>query len=211
MQISQSALFYLCAASFLVGLALSLLYDFLYMMRLWLIPSEVRYHVPRIQELRASRIKKGSVKKHKWGSVVLFLQDVLFCLVCAITVILLLYWLNNGAFRAAAPICMAVGFWLWHISLSKGVRVALEWLAFGFETVIYALLMPIKRLFAFLAGMCKRIAQKRHQKRLANKRKIYTKQTVQNFEKAVQMLLPTYTILRTQKGDGRAKQNKKAV
>lgn len=211
MQISQSALFYLCAASFLVGLALALLYDFLYMMRLWLIPSEVRYHVPRIQELRASRIKKGSVKKHKWGSVVLFLQDVLFCLVCAITVILLLYWLNNGAFRAAAPICMAVGFWLWHISLSKGVRVALEWLAFGFETVIYALLMPIKRLFAFLAGMCKRIAQKRHQKRLANKRKIYTKQTVQNFEKAVQMLLPTYTILRTQKGDGRAKQNKKAV
>ncbi|MBQ4274509.1 MAG: spore cortex biosynthesis protein YabQ [Clostridia bacterium] len=211
MQISQSALFYLCAASFLVGLALALLYDFLYMMRLWLIPSEVRYHIPRIQELRASRIKKGSAKKHKWGSVVLFLQDVLFCLVCAITVILLLYWLNNGAFRAAAPICMAVGFWLWHISLSKGVRVALEWLAFGIETVIYALLMPIKRLFAFLAGMCKRIAQKRHQKRLANKRKIYTKQTVHNFEKAVQMLLPTYTISRTQKGDGRAKQNKKAV
>ena len=211
MQISQSALFYLCAASFLVGLALALLYDFLYMMRLWLIPSEVRYHIPRIQELRASRIKKGSAKKYKWGSVVLFLQDVLFCLVCAITVILLLYWLNNGAFRAAAPICMAVGFWLWHISLSKGVRVALEWLAFGIETVIYALLMPIKRLFAFLAGMCKRIAQKRHQKRLANKRKIYTKQTVQNFEKAVQMLLPTYTISRTQKGDGRAKQNKKAV
>ena len=211
MQISQSALFYLCAASFLVGLALALLYDFLYMMRLWLIPSEVRYHIPRIQELRASRIKKGSVKKHKWGSIVLFLQDVFFCLVCAITVILLLYWLNNGAFRAAAPICMAVGFWLWHISLSKGVRVALEWLAFGIETVIYALLMPIKRLFAFLAGMCKRIAQKRHQKRLANKRKIYTKQTVQNFEKAVQMLLPTYTISRTQKGDGRAKQNKKAV
>lgn len=211
MQISQSALFYLCAASFLVGLALALLYDFLYMMRLWLIPSEVRYHIPRIQELRASRIKKGNVKKHKLGSVVLFLQDVFFCLVCAITVILLLYWLNNGAFRAAAPICMAVGFWLWHISLSKGVRVALEWLAFGIETVIYALLMPIKRLFAFLAGMCKRIAQKRHQKRLANKRKIYTKQTVQNFEKAVQMLLPTYTISRTQKGDGRAKQNKKAV
>ena len=211
MQISQSALFYLCAASFLVGLALALFYDFLYMMRLWLIPSEMRYHVPRIQELRASRIKKGSVKKHKWGSVVLFLQDVLFCLVCAIAVILLLYWLNNGAFRAAAPICMAAAFGLWHISLSKGVRVALEWLAFGIETVIYALLMPIKRLFAFLAGMCKRIAQKRHQKRLANKRKIYTKQTVQNFEKAVQMLLPTYTISRTQKGDGRAKQNKKAV
>ena len=211
MQISQSALFYLCAASFLVGLALALLYDFLYMMRLWLIPSEVRYHIPRIQELRASRIKKGSVKKHKWGSVVLFLQDVLFCLVCAIAVILLLYWLNNGAFRAAAPICMAAAFGLWHISLSKGVRVALEWLAFGFETVIYALLMPIKRLFAFLAGMCKRIAQKRHQKRLANKRKTYTKQTLQNIERAQQTLLPTYTILRTQKGDGRAKQNKKAV
>ena len=211
MQISQSALFYLCAASFLVGLALALLYDFLYMMRLWLIPSEVRYHIPRIQELRASRIKKGSIKKRKWGSVVLFLQDVLFCLVCAIAVILILYWLNNGAFRAAAPICMAAAFGLWHISLSKSVRVALEWLAFGFETVIYALLMPIKRLFAFFVKMCKKHAQKRHQKHLAKKRKTYTKQTLQNIERAQQTLLPTYTILRTQKGDGCAKQNKKAV
>ena len=211
MQISQSALFHLCAASFLAGLALALLYDLLYMMRLWLIPSEVRYQVLKIQELRAPRIKKGSVKKRRVGSVVLFFQDVFFCLVCAITVILLLYWLNNGAFRAAAPICMAVGFGLWGISLSKGVRVALEWLAFGIETVIYTLLMPIKRLFAFLAGMCKRIAQKRHQKRLANKRKVYTKQTVQNVERAVKMLLPAYTISRTQKGDGRAKQSKKAV
>lgn len=211
MQISQSALFHLCAASFLAGLVLALLYDLLYMMRLWLIPSEVRYQVPKIQELRAPRIKKGSAKKRRAGSVVLFFQDVFFCLVCAITVILLLYWLNNGAFRAAAPICMAVGFGLWRISLSKGVRVALEWLAFGIETVIYTLLMPIKRLAAFLVAMCKRIAQKRHQKRLANKRKVYTKQTVQNVEIAVKMLLPTYTISRTQKGDGRAKQSKKAI
>ena len=211
MQISQSALLYLCVAGFLAGLMLALLYDLLYMMRLWVTPTEKRYRVRAIQRLRTSRIKKGSRKKPKRMKVVLFLQDIFFCLACAITNILLLYWLNNGVFRAAAPICMAVGFWLWHISISKWVRAALEWLAFGIETVIYALLMPIKRLFAFFVKMCKKHAQKRHQKHLAKKRKTYTKQTLQNIERAQQTLLPTYTISRTQKGDGRAKRNKKAV
>ena len=211
MQISQSALLYLCVAGFLAGLMLALLYDLLYMMRLWVTPTEKRYRVRAIQRLRTSRIKKGSRKKPKRMKVVLFLQDVFFCFACAITNILLLYWLNNGVFRAAAPICMAVGFWLWHISISKWVRAALEWLTFGIEMGIYTLLMPLKRLFAFFAKMCKRYAQKWHQRYLAKKRQAYTKQTMQHTEKAAQGLLPIYTILRTQKGDKRAKQNKKAV
>ena len=211
MQLSQSALFYLSCASFLAGLLLSLFCDFLYMLRLWLIPYDIRYTVSAIQKLRSSRAKKGKQKKQKGLKVLVFLSDVLFCLVGAITLILLLYWLNNGVFRAAAPLCMAVGFWLWHVSLSKCVRIVLQWLAFGIETVLYTLVMPIKRLFALMARTYKKNAQKRHLKHLAKQRQSYTKQELQSIEKAAERLLPIYTKPRTQKGDSRAKQRKKAV
>ncbi len=211
MQLSQSALFQLSCASFLAGFLLALFCDLLYMTRLWLMPSAIRYTAPTIQRLRASRVKKGSCKKRKGLRVAIFFGDVLLCLVSAVTLILLLYWLNNGAFRAAAPLCMAVGFWLWHISISKGVRVTLQWLAFGIEMVIYALLMPVKLLFDAIAKTHKKNAQIRHKTRLAKERRNYTKQELQNIERAAERLLPTYSKSRTQKGDNRAKQRKKAV
>ncbi len=211
MQISQSALFHLCCASFLIGLLLALLYDFLYMTRLWLMPSDKRYTVAAIQKLCTERIKKKTAKKQKGLSVALFLGDVFFCLVSALAVILLLYWLNNGTFRAAAPLCMALGFGLFRMTVSKGVRTALQWLAFGIETVIYKLLMPFKHLFAWIAKICRRSAQKQRQKRLFKQRQTHTKKALQHIERAAVGLLPIYTNSSMQKGEGRAKQGKKAV
>ena len=209
MQISQSALFRLCCASFLIGLLLALFYDFLYMTRLWLMPSNNRYTVPAIQNLRASRIKQKTAKKRNALHVVLFISDVFFCLVSALAIILLLYWLNNGAFRAVAPLCMALGFGLWRISVSKGVRIAFQWFAFGIETVIYTLLIPLKRLFTLIVRICKKKAQKRRYKRLTKQRQNYTKQHLQNIDRTVEQLLPIDVKTRMQKGDGRAKQNSK--
>lgn len=211
MQLSQSALFYLLCASFLAGLMLSLFCDFLYMTRLWLVPLSDRYTVPTIQKLCISRTKKRTQKKKKGIGVAIFFGDVLFCLVSAITLILLLYWLNNGSFRAAAPLGLALGFWLCHISLSKGVRIILQWLAFGTETVFYTLLMPLKRLFDWIARTYQKNAQKRRQERFKKQRNIYTKQELENIEKAAQRLLPIYTKTRMQKGDRRARKTKKAV
>ena len=88
MQLSQSALFYLSCASFLAGLMLSLLYDVLYSTRIWLMPSPIRYSVPAIQKMRASRAKKGNAKKAKGLPVAVFLGDVLFCIVSALALIL---------------------------------------------------------------------------------------------------------------------------
>ena len=205
MQLSQSALFQLSCASFIAGLLLSFFCDILYMTRLWLIPSDIRYTVPAIQKRHASRVNKRVPKKRRCLKIAIFLSDVLFCLVSAVTLILLLYWLNNGTFRAAAPFCMAIGFWLCHISISKWVRVTLQWLAFGIETVLYTLLLPIKRLFAWMAKTHKKNAQRRHLAHLSKQRQIYTKQELQNIEKAMGKLLPIRIKTRRQKGDNLAK------
>lgn len=211
MQLSQSALFRLFCASFLAGIVLSLLSDVLYTMRIFLMPSNARYTVLSIRKLYQKRIKTESEKKQKKGlRVAVFIGDVLLCLVSAITLILLLYWLNNGAFRAAAPLCMAVGFFLAHKSISVGVRIMLEWIAFGIETALYILVLPIKRLFGMIAAVYKKYAQRKHVQHLARARQTYTKQELQNIERAASRLLPIYSKpKRKVKGDRRAKQRSK--
>ena len=211
MQISQSTFFQLSCASFLAGLALALLYDFLYMTRLWLLPSDKRYTVAGIQKLRVSRIKEGKNKARKGLQAALFWHDVFFCMFVALVIVLLLYFLNNGAFRAAAPLCMAVGFWLFKVTLSKSVRTMFQWLAFGIETIINTLITPIKRLFVWIVKRYKKIAQKQRQKRLFKQRQLYTQHTLQHIEQNTEMLLPIYKISRTKKGEGRARKSKKAV
>ena len=190
---------------------MALLYDFLYMTRLWLMPGNKRYTVMAIQKLRAARIKEGRSDARKGIRAVLFLDDVFFCLVVALAIILVLYWLNNGAFRAAAPLCMVLGFGLFRATLSKGVRIVLQWFAFGVETVLYMLFMPFKRLFAYIAKLCKKSVQKQRQKRLFKQRQANTKQALQNIERTAQGLLPIYANVKIQKGEGRARKSKKAV
>lgn len=208
MQLSQSALFRLSCASFLAGLFLSLLLDLLYMTQLWAVPSNIRYSVPAVQRLRPqSKAKKERSKSQKGVRISVFLGDVLFCIAGALTLILLLYWFNNGAFRAAAPLCMALGFWACHISLSKGVRIVLQWLAFGIERALLTLLLPVK----WVMQIYKKKAQKRRLVRLAKIRQGYTKKQLQSLEKAAEGLLPIETRNRMQKGEERAKQRKKAV
>ncbi len=211
MRLSQSALFQLCCASFLAGVILSFFYDFLYATRLFLMPSKCRYSVLTIQKLRASRIKEGTKARKKGLRAAVFFCDVLFCLASAITLVLLLYWLNNGSLRVAAPLCMSLGFYLCRISISKGIRWGFQWMAFGIETFILALCMPIKRLFITIAAKCQKHAQKRRQKRLSIQRKKYTKQELTSIDKAAQRILPIDSKTRMQKGDNHAAKSKKAV
>lgn len=209
MQISQSALFHLCCASFLLGILLALFYDFLYMTRLWLIPHKHCYTVPTIQKLKASRIgaKKSKKVSQKGFQITLFCEDVFFCTASAVAIILLLYWFNNGVFRVISPLCTALGFGLWQIGVSKGVRFVFEWVAFGIETVIYALLLPFKSLLALIIRIHRKTTQKRRYKRLTMQRQNYTQQQFKNIDRAAERLTETWM----QKGDRRAKQRKKAV
>ena len=208
MQISQSALFRLFCASFFAGLALSLFYDFLWMTQLWLLPAEKRYTVAGIRKIYAKRAKRTVCKTLKTLRAVRFCGDVLFCIVGAITIILLLYCFNNGAFRGAVPLCMLFSFALWRISLSKGVRMGLQWVAFSFETVIYTLILPLKYLGTIIVDSCKKMARKRKNKRFRKQRKAYTQYVIQNIDNDTAKLTSSF-VAKMQKGEGRAKQNRK--
>ena len=210
MRFSQSAFFQLACASFIAGLMLSLVYDIFYCTRIWLIPSQARYAVPAIQKMRSSRIKKGSASKPKLLPVVVFFGDVFFCIMGAITLILLLYWLNNGIFRATAPLLMTIGFFLCHISASRKIRIAMQWVAFGTETLIYTLCIPIKRLMCWIIEKHQKNARIKHQKRCAKKRETYTKQQFQSIGTTAEKLL-SINKNRMRKGDSYAKCRKKAI
>lgn len=191
MQLSQQTLLGLFCASFIAGLLLALFSDFLYAMRLWLMPLGAHYTVPAIQKRLAKRNKKRSYKKAGRGSsMTTFLSDVLLCIVGAITLILILYRFDNGAFRAEAPICMAVGFYLCHRTVSKSIRIILEWFLFAIETVFYALLMPFRHLLAWMVRIQKKNQQKRRSIRFAKERKTYTQKQLQSINSATEMLLP---------------------
>lgn len=208
MQISQLALFRLFGASFLAGLALALFYDFLWMTQLWLLPTEKRYTVAGIRKRFAKRTKKRTCKSLKTLHAVQFCGDVLFCIVGAITIILLLYCFNNGAFRGGVALCIMLSFGLWRISLSKGVRIGLQWIAFGIEALINTLLLPVKCLVAIIVNSCKKAAQKRQNRRFTKQRKTHTKYVLQNIDTDAAKLTSGF-VARTQKGEGRAKQNRK--
>ena len=150
----------------------------------------MRYTVPAIQKMRTPRIKKGSTEKPKILTFVVFFNDVLFCAIGAITLILLLYWLNNGAFRAAAPLYMTMGFFLWHISASKGIRIAMQWIAFGVESLICTLCIHVKHLFSWIVEKHRMKLQVKRKKRCVKKREIYTKRQFQSIGTTVEKLLP---------------------
>lgn len=120
----------------------------------------------------------------------IFFEDMLFCIVGAITLVLLLYWLNNGAFRAVAPLSMAIGFALCHVSVSKWIGAMLQWIAFGTETLVYWFCLPFKRLFAIIGAKLQQNAQKRRKKCLARRRRNFTNKEIQNIAKVANKLLP---------------------
>ncbi len=190
---------------------MAFLSDFLYMTRLCLLPSNKRYTVEAIQRLRSPRIKKRTEKVRKGLATALFFSDVFFCITSALVIILLLYSLNSGAFRAASPLFMTLGFWLFKITLSKSVRAMFQWLAFGIETIINTIVTPIKCLFVWAMGKRNKRLQKQRKKRLFKQRQLYTQHALQRVEQDAETLLPIYKISRTQEGEGRARKNKKAV
>ena len=145
MEVSQRALAFLLCRAFLCGVALGAFYDVLRITRLWMgeglppaaralegrlaLPENLRFfHMPRVFR------RPGGVA----GGILIFFEDVLFCLVCAVVLILELYVCNDGQFRLSALACMLIGVFAYLISLGRGVllvsgtltailRAAVQW------------------------------------------------------------------------------------
>ena len=193
MYLSQLLLFKLSLASFVTGAVLSLVGDFLYAMQLWLASPSKRYTVPTIQRLHKKLKKSTSIKgKGRSLQIALIAEDILLCLLASVALILLLYWINNGVFRVAAPLFMAAGFWICRISISKYARIVFQWVCFGVETLLHLLWMPFKYFFARIVKRIRKNARKRRMVHLAKARQKRTKQELKDIEKTAKRILPIF-------------------
>lgn len=128
MEVSQSALAYMLLWAFLAGLALGCAYDILRILRLTdttesprvafvrrklILPQALRPHMPCKIKHPPARIK------HLVTGVKLFFEDVLFCVLFAVTAILLLYYTNDGQLRLSAISCMLIGFGVYFATMGR--------------------------------------------------------------------------------------------
>ena len=195
MRLSQSAIFALYAASFLLGIALGLLYDGLRITRIFLGESYSaeaalfwERELPWIGKVRKKR-RKGALR------ALVFAEDFLFCLVAGVLQILLFYQLQNGNVRIPAILLALIGFFAYRATVGRPIMWCSERIAFcaacAVRYVLYVFLWPARTVRSLLRRLCSRaITAIRKRKRIS-----YTKRLLSD---------PSFEGL----GDGRTKKRR---
>lgn len=151
MNISQAALARLYGHAFLLGAILAFFYDFLRITRVFLGVRYSRRTSKRLQEIRLPFIKPYSRRTERRAlGIVVFFEDLFFCIVTAIAMILLFYQTNNGNIRIPALFVAGAGFLTYRSTLGRAFMQISEVIAFGIEVcfryVFYFFTLPIRFL-----------------------------------------------------------------
>ena len=142
MQVSQQALAYMLLCALLCGIALGVLYDFVSLVRR---RDAGRYpHAEHLRErlkppkaLSPRRKQAGTMKKKEWiFDLILFFEDVAFCLLFSVVTVLLLYATNDGQWRTSVPVLMLVAFFGYRATLGRPIRQALAYLRALLSTIL---------------------------------------------------------------------------
>ena len=153
MEISQQALLLLHVYALLLGGILGLLYDGFRITRIFFGAHYSRDVAKRMQSIKLPLLKAGKSKKEsRLIGLVVFFEDLLFCLLSAVAVIFLFYELNNGKFRFVALCCIGAGFLLYRVTLGRLVMLCSEGVAFVLEVALRYLLLFFCFPFRLLYG-----------------------------------------------------------
>ncbi|MBE6633529.1 MAG: hypothetical protein E7620_04195 [Ruminococcaceae bacterium] len=134
----------------------------------------------------------GAAKRGKLLAVVTVAEDVLFCVVLGIALILLFYETVNGVIRFPAFLLTAAGLGIYRVTLGRAVRSVSErlcfWSACCFRYTVYVTLYPFrwcwKRIVAFGSREWRKLADKRCRKAMAR----YTERLLRSVETTVSAL-----------------------
>ena len=165
MAISQGALawLYLCAG--LLGLTLGALYDLLRITRVFLGVHYSRRTARRLRGLRLPFLSPRSKKRESRAlGVVVFFEDLFYCLFAGIAIILLFYECNNGKIRYPVFLMIALGFLLYRYTLGRIVMLFSEAIVFVLETAVRYVFFFLLCPFRFLYGCIKRAVAKQMKK-----------------------------------------------
>ena len=155
MDISQSDLAWLYLYAMMLGLLLGAFYDVFRITRVFLGVHYSRRTARNLQDIHLPLLPPHKKKKESRAlGLVVFFEDLLFCLMVGISLIVLFYVANNGKFRFPVLICVGAGFLLYRGTLGRLVMLFSEVIAFAIETAVryalFFLLFPIRALCAFL-------------------------------------------------------------
>lgn len=137
--LSQELILSLIIKAFLTGVLLGVAYEAVRMLRMLfgIRESEKKLRVPSL--------------------IFLFVTDLLFCLLFALSAILLTYNISGGVFRGCVYVCMAVGLLIYRFTLGviteKIERVITNIIKKILRQVLRVTLIPIRAIFS----LCRRI------------------------------------------------------
>ena len=137
MGISQLSLGRLFLYALVLGVILGIVYDLTRLTRLFFgahYNRRVAKHLRRI-ELPFLPLQKEKGESRALG-IVLFFEDLLFCLGVGIALILLFYEVHNGKVRGPAILCCGAGFLIYRFTLGRLVMLSFEFVAYFLETAV---------------------------------------------------------------------------
>lgn len=154
MEVSQGALAWLYLYALLLGIVLGGVYDILRISRVFLGVHYSRRAARRLQSLRLPLLPPAKKKKESRAlGIVIFFEDLLFCVFSGICLILLFYAANNGNFRFLALLIVGIGFLLYRGTAGRLVMWFSEAIAFVIETavryVVFFITFPLRVLWRF--------------------------------------------------------------
>jgi hypothetical protein len=204
MQVSQRALAYMLLWSLACGAGLGLVYDLLAMLRgpMGLLPPFLMRLGERLALPPALRLKRlvkrprSNNKKREWGeAVLLFWQDVLFCLLFAVVATLLLYYTNDGQWRMGVIVLMLLSLVGYRATMGRPMRFVLlllrmlmssllAWiaaiLAYPFRRLWRCLEKPRLALCGYVVGLYRRILLAMEQSKQKRRARRQSKQTTED-------------------------------
>lgn len=184
MELSQKLLCFLFLASAGAGVALGLVFDCLrfplLLADLW--PMEI-----------TQRDEMPSSSRREWrrrvGHILLFIEDVLFGLLCGIVLVLLLYFINDGQIRILAPMGLACGFFVYTVTVGRWIRKLCNVVAKGIRALskqivrrfLKIIAIPIKWFYSLASRLILSPVRKVIAKRVEKKRLKYTQAQITAF------------------------------
>ena len=219
MEISQISLAWLYFYALLLGFFAGFFYDFLRITRVFLGVHYSRRAAKKIQNLHLPLLKKRKRRRESRAlGLVVFLEDLIFCLLVGVSLILLFYVANNGKIRFSALLVSGAGFLLYRGTLGRLMMVFSELIAFCVETAaryaVFFLMYPIRKILGWTHR--RMIAAKIRTKRVRQRqtRRRFTEKERERLSRNACGMIPedkSYKTRTPKRGKQIVKRNKKAI
>ena len=192
MEISQTAIGLLYLYGTLLGASLGLFYDLLRVTRIFLGVHYSRSVSGRLQTIKLPLLPP--YREHEESQalgVVVLIEDLLFSILCGISLILLFYECNDGMIRFPVFFAFFAGFFLYRMTLGRLVMLVSEFAAFLIESAVryvwYFLSYPFRMAGKFLCHLGKQFARKMRSDLLHRLRVRYDRSELRKLEQGYGM------------------------